>query len=245
MLQKITAIAFLALLAMTAVFAGGVAAQSGNTTTTAEQLILTSSTGEVTTTPDRAIISVTVETENPDAQSAQARNAQIMVAVTDALKKAGIATEDLKTTGYSIYPVYADSTNILTPKVQQYRVDNTLLITVRDISRAGEITDLAVQNGANRVDYITFTLSDEKQISLRSEALTRAIRQARADADVVAGASGLVIVAVKEINVGASYSPVPYQTVGYDKATGATTPLQPGDVKVSAQVSMTYLVKNA
>jgi len=244
MLKKLTAIGFLTLLAITAVLVGGVTAQTGNATTS-EQLILTSSTGEVTTTPDRAIISITVETENTDAQSAQNRNAQLMTAVTDALRKAGIAAEDLKTTGYSIYPVYVDSSNILTPKVQQYRVDNTLMITLRDINRAGEITDLAVQSGANRVDYITFTLSDEKQLSLRSEALTRAIRLARADADVVAGASGLVIIAVKEITVGGSYSPVPYQTVAYDKAAGATTPLQPGEVKVSAQVSMTYLVKSA
>jgi len=245
MLKKIAALGFLVLLAMAAVLAGGVSAQT-DSATTAEQTIHTSSTGEVTTTPDRAIISVTVETENSDARSAQSRNAQVMAAVIDALTKAGIAADDLKTTGYSIYPVYESNTNIFTPKVQLYRVSNTLMITLRDINRAGEITDLAVQSGANRIDYITFTLSEEKQLSLRGEALTRAIRQARADADVVAAASGLVITAVKDISVGASYVPVPYQTVAYEKAAdGATTPLQPGDVKVSAQVSMTYLVKSA
>jgi uncharacterized protein YggE len=244
MLRKIAAIGFLALLALTAVLAGGVAAQDGSTTSS-EQLIHTSSTGEVTTTPDRAIISVTVETENTDARNAQARNAEVMAAVIGALNKAGIASDDLKTTGFSIYPVYEDTTNIFTPKVRTYRVTNTLMVTLRDITRAGEITDLAVQSGANRIDYISFTLSDEKQLSLRSEALRSAIRQARADAEVVANASGLVITAVKDISVGASYVPAPYETVAYDKAAGATTPLQPGEVKVSAQVSMTYLVRTA
>ncbi|MDD1653033.1 MAG: SIMPL domain-containing protein [Methanomicrobiales archaeon] len=230
---------FIACMVIASVAIGGVSAAAEDTTK--ERLIHTSATGEVTTTPDQAEISVSVQTENPDPKRAQSDNAAIMADVIAALKAAGVAEADLKTTGFSMYPVYDESGSIFAKNIKYYRVTNTLLITVKDISKTGDLVDLAVANGANNVNGVTFTISDEKQQALRDDALTDAVQLARADADAVAKAAGLTITGVREITVGGTY--VPYaraEMMSYADGKAAATPLQPGEVTVTASVSISY-----
>ena len=205
-----------------------------------EKLIHTSTTGEVLAPPDQVEISLAVQTENIDARIAQQKNADLMTAIVAALERAGIPADRMKTTGYNIYPVY-DSSSPLSPKIRTYQVTNTLLVTLTDPTRAGEITDLAVSTGANQVNYISFTLSDERQRALRTEALRDAMTLSRSDADTVAASSGLVITGVKEITVSGGYTPIPLRDYSY--AIGAeksVTPVVPGDITVTASVSVTY-----
>jgi uncharacterized protein YggE len=240
-------IAFLgiALLVLCAAVVGNVTAQNEDCK---EKLIYVSGTGKVTTSPDQAIISLAVETENADVAVAQQENARKMDAVINALKAAGIAAEDLKTTNYNIIPVTEGTQNSFTsPKVTYYRVTNTLQVTLKDVTRAGEIIDLAVSSGANRVDSLAFTLSDTKQQELRSQALTAAVAQARGDANAVAAAVGKTIVDVKEVNVGGMYVPVMYdyryQTGAAEKVSSAVpTPVEVGSLDVTATVSITYII---
>lgn len=225
-----------------AMFSGGVFAAEENATFK-EKLIFTSATGEVKTSPDRVELSFSVETENPDAKIAQQQNAQRMATVFTALDQAGISRDDMKTTGYSIYPVYEDSRSFLEPKIKTYRVTNKLLVTLKDVPRAGEIIDLVVRAGANRVNSVIFTLSKEQQRVLRSQALQDAMDRSRSDADVVAAAAGLSIATVKEITVSGGYYPAPMTDYRYMEAAavGTVTPIEPGDITVTASVSVTYL----
>lgn len=216
-------------------------------TTSDERVIHTQGTGTITTTPDRVEISVAVMTEHADVKAAQQENAQKMNSVMNALKNAGLTSEDMKTTGYSIYQVTKDEDRILPggSPPQVYRVTNTLMITLKDTTKAGDIIDIAIENGANNVNYISFTLSDEKQASLRAEALQEAVAQSRADADIVAAALGISVRDVKEVTIGGGYYPPTnrmYDTMtlgaGMEKAS---TPIEAGEVTVTATVSVTYL----
>jgi hypothetical protein len=78
---------FIACLVLATVSVGGATAQDE---TAKERLIHTSATGQVTTTPDQAEISVSVQTENIDPKAAQAANAATMADVVNALKGAGV-----------------------------------------------------------------------------------------------------------------------------------------------------------
>ena len=228
---------FIACMVFAAVSIGSAGAQ---VETPPERLIHTSATGQVTTTPDQALISVSVQTENPDPKVAQADNAAIMAKVVNAVKGEGVADKDLQTTGFSMYPVYDNSGSYLSQNIRTYRVTNTLLVTVTDVTQAANLLDLAVANGANNVNGVTFTLSDEKQASLRDDALTEAVRLARADADAVAGAANLTITGVREITVGGGNVPYPVPMAAAN-VREAATPLQPGEVTVSATVSVSYI----
>ncbi len=237
----------IALMVLCAAVIGNVTAQAPEESR--DKLIHVSGTGKVTTTPDQAIIVLAVETENADAKVAQQQNAQKMDAVTNALKNAGIPAKDLRTAGYNIMPVTEkDDKPLVTSRVKFYRVTNNLEITLRDVNRAGEIIDIAVENGANRVNRLMFTLSDEKQQQFRSEALTAAVKQARGDADAVVAALGKTIIDVKEVHVGGSYAPMAYDSNRYLAATdmaegaGVPTPVEIGEIDVTATVSISYII---
>ncbi len=211
--------------------------------------IQASGTGNVIGTPDRAQITFSVETENPDVKIAQQDNAARMAKVIDALVAIGIPRDALKTTGYNIYPVYEDSTkSILDQKVRTYRVTNTLTVTLHDVSKTGDVIDVAVATGINQASSIQFLLSDEQSQVLRTEALKKAVARARTDADTVAGAMGTVIIGVQSADISGGYSPVLFENYQYQSGnammkSAAPTPIQPGDITVSAQVSITYLIR--
>lgn len=212
--------------------------------TSTDNTIVASGTGSVIGTPDRAQISLAVETENPNVQVAQAENAARMTKVMDALIAAGFPKESLKTTGYYIYPVYEDTK--LTPfqKVKTYRVTNTLTVTLHDVSRVGEVIDIGVANGINQASSIQFLLSDEQSQVLRTEALKEATERAAADAKTVAAALGVSITSVKSAEIGGGYSPVLFQNYAREDSVGSgvSTPIQPGDITVTATVTVTYWI---
>lgn len=212
-----------------------------------ERVIYSQGTGIITTTPDRVEISTAVMTEHADVKAAQQENAVKMNSVMNALKMAGLTSDDIKTTGYSIYQVTKDGSSVFPTdkRAQVYRVTNTLMITLKDTTKAGDIIDIAIENGANNVNYISFTLSDEKQSSLRAEALQQAVAQSRGEADVVAASLGLSVRDVKEVTIGGYAYPVMsprYDSMMY--AAGmekAATPIEAGEVTVTATVSITYI----
>lgn len=209
-----------------------------------EHTITASGTGSVIGTPDRAQISLAVQTENRDVRIAQAENAARMTTVMNALKAAGIPEDALKTTGYTIYPVYEDSKILLDQKIKGYRVTNTLTVTLHDVNRTGEVIDIGIANGINEANSIQFLLSDEQAQVLRTEALKEASQRASADAQTVAKALGVSISTVKSAEIGGGYTPVLFQNYARaDSISGAAaTPIQPGDITVTATVTVTYLI---
>jgi hypothetical protein len=233
----ITAILILATMGM-----AGSAAAAG-TDTVSEKLIHADGSGTVTGTPDRVQISFAVETESPDVKTAQSDNAAQMTQVINALAGAGVPRDSMKTTGYSIYPEYQDS-SILNPVIKTYHVTNTLLVTLDNVSQAGDVIDLAVANGANQVNSIQFMLSDAQAQALRSTALENAVANARADAGTVADAMGVNISGTRDVVISQGYTPVVYNSYSGETMAAAKaavpTPVQPGEVTVTADVSIDY-----
>lgn len=234
-------------IAVLAVALVGCAAAADDTAN--DHVIHATGNGNVIGTPDRAQVTFSVQTENADVKVAQADNAQKMNNVINALVNAGIPRDALKTTGYNIYPVYEDSTkSIFDQKVKTYRVTNTLTVTLHDVSKTGDVIDIAVANGINQAESIQFMLSDEQSQVLRTQALQKAVTRARADADTVAAAMGTNVTGVKNADISGGYSPVLYQNYQYDsgaamKSVAAPTPIQPGDITVTATVTITYNIR--
>ena len=211
-----------------------------------DRVIHASGNGNVIGTPDRAQVSLAVETENRDVKIAQAENAARMKQVIDALVAAGIPADALKTTGYTIYPVYDDIVKSQNgQKIRSYRVTNTVTVTLHDVSRTGEVIDIGVANGINQASSIQFMLSDEQAQVLRTEALKKAVARARADADTVASALGVQVTTIRDVDISSGYMPVLYgnYVAGDMMKAAAPTPVQAGDVTVSATVSVNYLFR--
>ena len=65
--------------------------------------ITVTGTGIVTTKPDTASITLAVVTDDREAASAAAKNAELMAAVTKAVLNCGIKAEDMATRNYNVY----------------------------------------------------------------------------------------------------------------------------------------------
>ena len=185
-------------------------------------------TATLSASPDQAQISVSVITDGPTAQAAAQANATVSTAVQNALKALNPAPM-IQTTGYSVYPRYSNQGQTVTG----YTASNTIQVTSSDLSSTGSLIDTASQAGANNVGGLTFSLQNPDP--LKQQALTLAAKQARAHADAIAaglgGKTGAVVSAVE----GSAYTPV----VG-GIAAGAATPIQTGQVSVTANVTITF-----
>ena len=220
---------------------------------TNEKVITVSGTGKVSTAPDTVIITFAVETENTDSQKAQKENAEKMARCLGALKAIGITDSEMKTTGYNMYSYKSGSDSLFGSDKTIYTVRNTVQVKTSKTDLAGEIVDTATSNGANRVNSIRFTLSDEKSQEMRDSTLKAAVAQARADADAVTSALGMAVVGVNHVSVDSSYTPMVYaETSMYKNAALAAgvaeemmirTPIESDDVDVTASVSIAYIIR--
>jgi uncharacterized protein len=177
--------------------------------------------------PDQAQITVSVITNGATAQAASQANATTSTAVQNALKALNPAPT-IQTIGYSVYPQYTGA-QILTG----YTASNTIQVTSSDLSSTGSLIDTASQAGANSVGGLTFSLQNPDP--LKQQALTLAAKQARAHADAIAAGLGGKTGAVVSAEEGSAYTPV----VG-GIAAGAATPIQTGQVNVTANVTITF-----
>ena len=220
-----------------------------------KKVITVSGYGTVDTTPDEAVIRLAVVTQAEDVKTASDENSEKMDAVLAALYELGIPEDDAVTSGYRVRPRYNwrdDEESLI-----GFQVLNSLVVTVRDITKVGDVIDAALGSGANEIDDVTFTVSDERQADLREEAIVDAARRASADAASVADVMGVTIVGPVEISTtGSEFSPYRMH-MSYDSGyggmmtieavpkaapmeMGAGPQIQPGDVTVSAQVTVVY-----
>ncbi len=151
-------------LSLVLVYIGNAFATDSSTPTTIlvadkDKTITVTGTGYVYADPDIAKITIGVTTDSDTSTSAMSQNAAQMSAVTSAVKSAGILAKDMQTSGVSINPVY--NYNSVKPKITGYTATNSITVTVRDTSKLGPVIDAAYNAGANQINSVSFTLSDD------------------------------------------------------------------------------------
>ncbi len=203
--------------------------------------ITVSAQGKVTAKPDVAYVTVGVTTQGKDMQLAQDKNAQIMNAMAEALKNAGLVDDDIKTVQYNAYPIYdyTDGTN----KIVNYEVNNQIELTIKDINRVGEYIDIAVNNGANTTNSISFGILDQQAIY--NDALKLAVEAAKAKADVLAAAGGVKITGtlqMAENSIGGVVTRE-YEKAMMDEAASGATPISSGNLDIEANVTVIYEIE--
>jgi len=199
--------------------------------------IIVSGTGYTYARPDLALLTVGIRTESKNAQDAQQQNADKMKSVMDALKANGIAEGDVKTTSYRLEPIMRYDEK--TPVLVGYLAENMVQVTLKDITKAGKIIDVSVSAGANIVQSIEFTTTNERLNILRSSAIAATIQDARQKAEAIAKSLGVELIGPAEVSLLAGYEPRP---LVYE-LKGAETPILPGELELSISVQATYAFK--
>lgn len=195
-----------------------------------------SGTGEVRAKPDQAEIRLAVLTEAKTAAQAVQENAKLANQVINAVKALGITEESLRTVGLNVYPILSFDRDTQRSRIDGYRAENAISVTA-PLDLTGKVFDAGISAGANESSGITFGLSDERQY--RETALEAAVRAAREDAQVIAKAMGVQVVAPYSIEVDQRGAPV-LRRMELRAREADVTPILPGELTVSAQVRITY-----
>jgi uncharacterized protein len=232
--------------------AGAAAAQSSNQATENQPVdkvtrtINVNGSGKVYLTPDIAYVSISVHTENKDAAKAVAENNTKSQAVKDALTNLGIEAKDIQTTNFSIYPQQQyDPQGRPTGEIN-YVVDNSIYVTVRDITKIGEVLDASVKTGANSINGIQFDVVDRSKAL--SEARKLAVADAQAQAEELAQAAGVTLGAVQTISAAGGATPVPIYEKAYGggvamAAAAPSVPVSPGQMTLQTDVYMVFEIR--
>ncbi|MBK5187177.1 MAG: SIMPL domain-containing protein [Gemmatimonadaceae bacterium] len=211
---------------------------AGNAPTTMHppSVITTSASGEARYVPDRATISLGVQTRALSAAKASADNALRQRAVIDAIRAQGIAADQISTVNYNLNAeqVYNPQAGDKAPRVTGYVAMNTVRVEVKKIEQVGALIDAAIAKGANEVSSLEFHSSAPD--SLRRVALADAYRQALADATVLAQAAGGQLGELIELTTGEP-GVQELQPMSFRKAAMAlSTPISPGETGLNAVV---------
>ena len=198
-----------------------------------------SATGIVSATPDKATINLGVRTQAETAAEALDENTEQMQALIATLREAGVASRDIQTSDFSIYPQYESRPNGTTT-ITGYEVSNRVTVTVRNLDNFGAILDAAVEAGGNQVDSIQFGFSDPE--ALLDEARQEAMAEAERKATQLATLADVRVGTVVSISEGGVTPPMPIMrgVMEESMAMDAAVPVETGESDVSITVQVTY-----
>jgi uncharacterized protein YggE len=191
----------------------------------------------VSAKPDTATVGLGVFAVDPVAKKAKATVDQTIARIVQLARELQVPDTDLRTGAVNIAPRYADEYE---SKMLGYQVTRTVTIVLRDLEKLDALLDGAVAAGANSAFDVE--LSSSKQEQLRQQALEAAVDAAKAQAQAIVQRLGARLGAVRTINL--EKAPV---AVSYSVARVAANAAKflPGDIKVDAEVSLTFLLEEA
>ena len=188
--------------------------------------------GQVSASPDLAVVHLGVQTAGYDLTAMQRENARKIEAVIQALQ--GIDVSDINTLQYSIDKnfIYENGNQI----DRGYTITNILEVRTDRIDKVGMVIDTAVSVGANRVELIVFDLSDRGYYY--RQALNLALDDAQQKARSISR------------NLGRQADPIPIRIIEDNafpiqplqlQREAVGTPIMPGDLLIKASVTAEFL----
>lgn len=166
--------------------------------------------------------------------------------ITSAITNLGVEEKDIKTSNYTLSPVY-NWTNDKGQELVGYEVTQVLTLKIKDLSKIGDIIAKTTEQGANQVGNISFTIDDE--FALKNQAREIAINKAKEKAVMIANQSGMKLGKVKSVveNTEPVISPIAYTNAKLDMSAstgGLTSPeIQSGQNEIKVDVTLVYEVK--
>lgn len=208
------------------------------------QELSVSGEGKVYIIPDLATIDLSMVNEGKDIQDIIKKNTDAMNGLIADIKGLGIDEKDIKTVQYNLAPQYnwtEDRGQIFTG----YKLTNTILVTMRDFTKIGDVLGKANDRGTNLIGNISFSVENPEKAE--QEARIQAIEKAKEKAQDIAKASGIKL--GKLINIQDSYAPRYYDSIKGESTPsglGGAVPapqIQSGQQEIDSTVILIYRVK--
>lgn len=238
MVRKWTAVLAAALLVFLA--AGCPAEEAGTVSVTG--------TATVMMDADSASISLGVVSVSREAGEASRRNAEQVDRLIAALEGAGIPRKDISTNYFFVdtrrnYDSFSENGEY---PIIGYEVSNNLTVIIRDLDQAGAVIDLALANGANSCNGLSFSTTQAGEA--RDQALAAAVAEGRRRAELVAAACGRELGEILSVREQSSMGGAVISNKRSDMAeeaadAGAGTAILSDGLSFTATVEVTFVLK--
>ncbi|UZE94229.1 MAG: SIMPL domain-containing protein [Candidatus Pacearchaeota archaeon] len=180
-----------------------------------------------------ATIYLGYQNTNENAQEAEQENAKAIAEIKKALIDKGLSESKIVTDSYTLHPEYEWIQG--TRKIKGYRAYHRLKIKIENYTNIGIFITAAVDAGANFVDNIQYSLSDEEMNELKEETLQKASENAKTKAESIAQGLGLDIKGIKNVqDTTWDYRPWIYAVDYRAKAIGG----EGGEIETPASVEI-------
>lgn len=198
---------------------------------------------QVILSPDIAYISIGVHTEAPTAKDAVASSNTQTQAIIDAIKSQGVDATDIQTTNFSVYQQTRTGPNGENQGIY-FSTDNTVYVTMHDLTKIGSILDASIAAGANNIYGITFDVQDKETATQKGR--DQAMTNAQAQAEQLAKAAGATLGPVQSITYYSNTpAPIYYDTKAAPAGVGGggSVPISSGQLTLTVTVNVTYELK--
>lgn len=212
-----------------------------------------SAEGKAVTVPDIAQFTCSVITEGgKNIAALQKENVEKANKVMGFIKSSGIEAKDIKTEDYSLTPRYqfnvphpgiSPERPVAPPEIVGYTISQTVSVKIRDFAKIGDILAGVIQNGANKVSELVFTVDDPTKI--QEQARNEAIAKAQEKAVSIARAANFRLGRLLSLEEGSTPPPFFLQRgmmKSFEADAAATTPpaIEAGSQEVTVTITLKY-----
>jgi uncharacterized protein YggE len=199
----------------------------------------------VSAAPDRATVRFGIVSEAETAEAARSQNAQAAKRAMNAVRALDVPDEKMRMESLRLQPRREYNPETREHEEKGYEATRQVVVELSDLEQLPRLVTRVVQQGANRVDGISYGLSDRSAI--RNEALRKAAQSARDKADLLATTLDAELGSVQQIQE-QSFGfdqPSPRVEMQFAKSAQADAAPEPdayaaGEIEVSATVQVTF-----
>ena len=241
-----TALPILIMSALTLMVAAPVSAQ---TPTPAPNVVVASGEHRIKVAPDQAWAIVALQTRDSKAPEARRLGAAAMTTVTAALRNSGLEANAIQTIGFSLQPEYEYVNG--RQRMKGFLVSNQVQVRIDDVSKVADVLDAVGSLSLPASSTITVAglrFDLKNRASVERDALKGAVEDAMARAKSMAAGAGLSLGRTLRIAEGGGeivpkFDQPQVMIARQGMAESVPTPIEPSDIEIRAQVTLTVEIK--
>jgi uncharacterized protein YggE len=172
--------------------------------------ITVTGTAEMVVVPDRATISLGIQSRSKDVRKAQQEVTATMRGIVKALTDLGIDKKNVMTTNVSVQPQYQWKDGRNYP--DGFLCASSVRVKLTDLEKISDVISRSIEAGANDVESLQFERSDITAIKDSVQVL--AMRNAREKATRIANEAGVNVGMPISISDNTQWAPSPWQVRG-------------------------------
>ncbi len=216
--------------------------------------IQVSGSATVKVVPDLVTLQLGVASNATTPQGVYDQNTATMKKTVAAIRRVGVADKDISTDYYIIQPVYQNYDSL---DIKGYRINNTLIVNLKDVSEVSQVLTAALTAGANEVIDVQFKTTQLRQYRDQARELAvKAAQEKARDLTNTAGAQAGCVLTINETNSSYYYPSLSgraYQGMMQNVMQNASGNAQPsndddgpislGQISVQAEVNVRFSLK--